>query len=439
MLYQHFVSLVQQKSSTMATVKIVLRKKVNKDGTYPLALRITKDRKSSFIHLGYNLKEEDWVVDEQRVKSSHPNSKRLNNFLLKKKAEANDTSLEIETQKKEISTKAIKQKIKPKGGATFFKQADIYLKNFEQTGNYNCYIAEKSRVKIFQLFISGRDITKNKPTGKKDVKETGLGDIAFSDITEGLLNRFRVELIAKRKSSDRTVANYLVMIRSVFNQAIKDGVTEEKYYPFGKGKTSIEIPESTKVGISVDEVTRLEQVELSIFSHDHARNIWLVSYYFAGMRISDVLRLRWSDFREMRLHYTMGKNNKTGSLKAPEKALAILNKYADTKDLNNDLIFPDLKALQNLNNEFEVKRKIANAVNRYNKILKKFVLPAAKIESKVTMHISRHTFATQAGDKIPVQMLQKLYRHSDIKTTIGYQSAFIYKDADEALEAVIGN
>jgi len=31
----------------MASVKIVLRKKASKDGTFPLALRITKDRKSA--------------------------------------------------------------------------------------------------------------------------------------------------------------------------------------------------------------------------------------------------------------------------------------------------------------------------------------------------------------------------------------------------------
>jgi integrase len=179
-------------------------------------------------------------------------------------------------------------------------------------------------------------------------------------------------------------------------------------------------------------------VELEAFAHDHARNLWLVSYYFAGMRISDVLRLRWSDFKAMRLHYTMGKNNKTGSLKAPQKALNILAKYEAIKDDMNDLIFPDLRVLPNLDDEYETKRKIANSVNRYNKILKKFVLPKAEIKSKVTMHISRHTFATQAGDKIPVQMLQKLYRHSDIKTTIGYQANFIYQDADDALDAVIG-
>jgi integrase/recombinase XerD len=423
----------------MASIKVVLYPRAKKDGTFPLALRITKDRKSSYIFMDYSVKKEDWIEDEQRVKNSHPNSKRLNNFILAKKAEASDTSLEVETHKKEVSTRAIKQKIKPKGGATFFAQAHIYLKNLEKTGNYNCYIAEKSRVKIFQLYVSGRDITKaDKPTGKKDVAETGLSDIAFSDITMGLLSRFKIELSAKRKSSERTIANYLMMIRSVFSQAIKDGVTEEKYYPFGKGKTSIDVPDSTKVGISPDDVIKLETVDLPVFSHDHARNIWLVSYYFAGMRVSDVLRLRWSDFREMRLHYTMGKNNKAGSLKAPEKALAILNKYLGDKENSDDLIFPDLKVLPDLNNEFEVKRIIAQTVNRCNKILARFVLPVAKVEAKVTMHIARHTFATLAGDKIPIQMLQKLYRHSDIKTTIGYQANFIYKDADDALDAVIG-
>jgi hypothetical protein len=34
-------------------------------------------------------------------------------------------------------------------------------------------------------------------------------------------------------------------------------------------------------------------------------------------------------------------------------------------------------------------------------------------------------------------MLQKLYRHTNIETTTGYQANFIHKDADSALEAVL--
>jgi len=73
-----------------SSVKIVLRKKKNNDGTYPLAIRITKDRKSSFIHLGHNLHDKDWDGANQRVKKSHPNMVRLNNKLVNKLAEVND-------------------------------------------------------------------------------------------------------------------------------------------------------------------------------------------------------------------------------------------------------------------------------------------------------------------------------------------------------------
>lgn len=54
------------------------------------------------------------------------------------------------------------------------------------------------------------------------------------------------------------------------------------------------------------------------------------------------------------------------------------------------------------------------------------------------MHISKHTFRNLSGNWIPITILQNLYRHTDIKTTINYQDNFIYKDADDALDAVVG-
>lgn len=404
----------------MATVKVVLRKKINKDGTYPLAIRITKDRKTSFIHLGYGLKEKDWDSKEQRVRKSHLNSTRLNNFIIAKTAEASNKSLEMETQKKEVSSKVIKQKIKPQAGTSFLPQAELYLQRLKDAGKYNRYTADKPRVHHFRDFLQG-------------------SDIAFSDMNAGLLERFKVYLKSTLNISDRTIMNHLVVIRSVFSQAIKEGIADEKYYPFGKGKISIKFPESTKVGLARKDVEKLEKAKLKHPGYDHARNLWLISFYFAGMRISDVLRLRWSDFQNMRLHYTMGKNKKSGSLKTPQKALRIIYKYKNKKRHADDLIFPDLKTLPNLENDFVVQRKIAFATSRYDKFLRLNVAPVAKIKGKLTMHIARHTFATLAADKIPIQMLQKLYRHSDIKTTIGYQANFIHKDADEALDAVIGS
>lgn len=98
----------------------------------------------------------------------------------------------------------------------------------------------------------------------------------------------------------------------------------------------------------------------------------------------------------------MGKNDKHGSLKIPEKAIKILSQYKEGKRNFDDLIFPELKILSDLSDTYEVQRKISYAVERINKALKK-VAVIAGIKKKMTMHIALHTFGR---GKIPIQMLQ---------------------------------
>ena len=401
----------------MSSVKIVLRQKPNKEGKLPLVLRITKDRKTSFVHLGYHLNEEDWDEVKQRVKKSHPNSVRLNNFLLKKLSEANDFSLELETQKNHVSSRAVKQRIKPSAGSTFNAQADLFLQRLKEAGKYNQYTAEKPRIKHF--------------------KECVKHDIGFCDITIPLLERYQAHVKNKLKLSERSAVNHIVVMRSIFSFAIKEGVVDAKFYPFGKGKMKIKFPESGKIGLNAEEIESLETVVLEGAAH-HARNLWLFSYYFAGMRVSDVLRMRWSDFQNDRLHYEMGKNNKGGSLKVPEKALKIINQYKDSKQNKDDLVFPELKGVD-FSDKFITQRTIAFKTSAIDKYLKTQVASAAGIDKKLTMHLARHSFAQMASDKIPVQILQKLYRHSSIITTMGYQSNFTTQQTDDALDAVIGS
>ncbi|MBX0289750.1 site-specific integrase [Hymenobacter sp. HSC-4F20] len=395
------------------SVKIVLRKKPKTDGSMPLCIRITRDRKSSYVYLGHHVQEKDWDAKGQRVLKSHPNSARLNNLLIKKLSEATDKSIELETVKVDVSSKAVKQKIKPKHGATFAPQADQYLENLSATGRYNQFVADKPRVERFKAFVGG--------------------DTAFADITPAVLAKFRVYLKATFEVKERTIINHLVVIRSVYSQAMKAELVDRKHYPFGKDKTKIKYPESVKIGLSQDEVTALEQVELVEPFYHHARNLWLISFYFAGMRVSDLLRLKWSDIRDGRLHYQMGKNDKVGSLKVREKALRLLAEY----DRDHELIFPDLRETD-MSDKYASQRRISFTTGRVDKVLRKYIKERAGISGALTMHMARHTFAQLAGDKVPLQMLQKLYRHSNITTTIGYQSHFIHKDADAALDAVLG-
>lgn len=401
----------------MATVKVVLRKKENKDGTYPIAIRITKDRKTSFVHLGYSVQESDWDDLAKRVKKSHSNSVRINAYTLKKFSEAVNQALELETSKPTITAKAVKEKIRPKADSSFFNQADLYVQRLKDAGKFKRWTNERSNIKFLKEYLKN--------------------DCSFQDVTVGLLERYKTQLVAKPGVSERTAINHLVTIRSIFSMAVADGSCDAKFYPFGKGKIKIKFPDSKKLGLTEAEVKRIESAELEAKAN-HARNIWLLSFYFAGVRVSDVLRLKWSDFQDGRLYYAMGKNNKMDSLKVSNKVIAILDQYKDDKDEVTDLIFEELRQV-NLEDHFETDRIISSRLTAIDKQLRSVVAKKAKIMKPLHMHISRHTFGNISGDKIPIQMLQKLYRHSNISTTIGYQASFINKDTDDALDAVIGN
>jgi integrase len=400
-----------------SSIKIILRKKATADGKYPLVIRIIKERKTSIISLGHSLDEKDWDSKAQRVRKSHPNSARLNNMLAKKLAEANDKYIELQTNNTDTSSRNITKSIAATKQGTFLRQAAHYLLRLKNNGKGNQLSADTPRVERFKEFLGGSDIN-------------------FSEIDVPLLKRFQAYLKGTRKNiTDRTIVNHLVVVRTIYNQAIENNLVDRKYYPFGKGKIKIKFPETLKIGLSVADVKAIEMAEVTGHPH-HARNLWLFSFYFAGMRISDVLRLKWSDLQDGRLYYKMGKNSKADSMKIPDKALSIIEQYRREYPVH-DLVFPDLESLPDLLDEIQVQTRIKTRIRKNNEQLQK-ALKKSGVTKTVTMHIARHTFGHISGGKIDPKMLQKFYRHTSITTTMGYQANFIHDDEDIALDTVVG-
>ena len=114
---------------------------------------------------------------------------------------------------------------------------------------------------------------------------------------------------------------------------------------------------------------------------------------------------------------------------------ALLYYYKEQKEHQSDTVFPELRGL-NFKDNTNIQKKINYADKKFNKHLAK-IAKAIDLEKPLTMHIARHTFGNISGENIPLQMLQKLYRHTVITTTMAYQSNFAFKDADEALDNVI--
>ncbi len=399
----------------MATVRAVLRKKKNKAGLCPIAIRITKDRKSTFVSTGQYINEKYWDNRNRAVRKSHPNSNAINNYILSKVAEANRKTLEAEMKPEYQTVSEIRNNVIVIKELDFFAVANIHLQNLKGRNKHHQYDTEFGRLKKFKEFL------------RQD-------ELCFSKLTPSLLKRFEGYLLESKRRSPRTAVNYLILIRTIYNLAISEGIVDRGRYPFGKGKITIRIPESQKIGLNMDEIMKLEAANNLSEAQQKAIHVWLISFYFAGIRVGDVLKLKWSDIVDDRLHYRMDKNSKLVSLKIPEKAKKIFTIYRKLQK-QNTLIFPYLEN-NNLSNPKEISVRTQSVTRNLNRALKR----AAKqldIKKNMSMHIARHSFGNISGDKIPIQMLQRLYRHSSVTTTIRYQANFIHKDADDALDSVV--
>lgn len=400
-----------------SNAKIVLRKKPNSKGLYPLAIRITKNRRSTYQYIGHYIEIEDWDEKNIRVKKSNPNADSLNSLLSSKLSEANKALISLQSEKKDASANQIKKEIYSSGNSsTFFELTQEHLDELENSEKLNRLSTDRALVGYIEKFHKSKQLS-------------------FQEIDERFLKKLMIYLKAKHSLVETSVMNVLVLIRLLYNRAIKQKIVSRELYPFGSDKIRIKFPETNKVGLNIDEIKRLESVRNLTPTEVHTRNVWLYSFNFAGMRVTDVLFTKWSQIYDDRLHYRMHKNSKLLSLKIPNKVKDILNQYIADKRFEDDFVFPEMKKA-NLDDPKDIYNKRKTATKKFNDNLKS-ICKKAKINKKVTMHIARHSFGNIAGDTIHPLMLQKLYRHSDLKTTLIYQANFIHKEADEALDSIV--
>ena len=79
----------------MGTVRVVLRKcRKLKDGRYPIAIRLTHNKKVKYIFTGYSALEREWNGKYlSYLNSRHPNQKELNQYLFQQYAKVNNKLL----------------------------------------------------------------------------------------------------------------------------------------------------------------------------------------------------------------------------------------------------------------------------------------------------------------------------------------------------------
>ncbi len=438
-------------------VKVLLRTdKILSDGTLPIWVRITHNRKSSYIATGYSCQEVEWNPGASRMHETRPritsNDKEDLNPTELKALKRGYSSVRVNPLAKKINADIDKQVRKILAAKDKLEANDQALSSRSLKKQVITTDSGHSDKSFIQYWERQNDLLeKNQSYGTlkthksilKELKEGFLEgkDLPFDEINIDFLEEYKGHL--KRVGYlKNTIHNHLKSFRSILYKAIKEpgkNYFRQDMNPFFAFKLEADKTQR-KERLNPDEIKRLEDQKLEAGTRQFdARNMFLFSFYCAGIRIGDLIQLTWSNVKEGRLVYEMGKTDKKRSVKLLPKALNILDLYKVKGRKSDDFIFPFLRNDINRENKAFFKRQLEAKAALINKCLKE-VAEKADIEKNLSSHIARHSFADMARKKKTSLLdIQKLLGHSDSKTTQIYLDSFDIESQDEAHEAIFQN
>lgn len=430
---------------------VLFTSKTYKDGSHPIMIRITQNRKLLYKSVGHAVVPDAWDEENHCVYEKAPkitkrqegqlNSEKLAEIRerykhavvphnagtinsdikdkldeiagINQKIKVNEESLDLKTIKTKLSYQVIGDRNK-----SFLAFAKEYRDNFLKVGSVGTYRRYKSILTKLEEYL------KNK-------------DLLFADVTVQFLQGYQGHMQSKGNKVN-TIHNHLKSIRAIYYAAIAEEVITAEKNPFFvfklKSDNSVK-----KDKLTVDEIIAIETLKLKEDSVIwHSRNFFLFSFYCAGIRASDTLQLKWQNVSsEGRLEYRMEKTGHNKSISLIPKAKAILKQYKTPQSQPEDFIFPFLDTSLDLTNGITLFNQISSGTALVNKYLKE-VATEAKIEKVISTHIARHSFADIARSrKASIYDISKMLGHSSIKITEAYLASFDVDSQDETMNTIL--
>lgn len=373
---------------------------VKKDGSCGIYLRILIGQKKKDYNLQISIKPELWNTDDLRVKNKHPLAKKYNLIIENEIKKANDILIDSKIGGNDLS----------------FSQFEFLYKKVKN--NKSCldfiigFIDENRHTYTDETIRSYNSYLTKLKKYKTDLSFDEVNSIEFSkDYSRFMMNRMGNEQNTVRKS--------LSFIKTVLNSAQEKNLIQEVKFNFKLKKLPGNREYLTENELKSVEVLlqdrRLRVYQLRVLEY------FLFSCY-TGLRYKDVKTLKYKHFikkdvqdrvkmKSIQKDFLKKKINKTKRSTGFIVEIPLLKKAAAItgQGLPDEYVFP-VAANSNVN------------------LYLKEIMDLAGVQKKISYHCARHTFAVHCATLgIPIEVVQKILGHSDIRTTQIY-----YKIVDSA-------
>ena len=323
---------------TSMTFHLHLANHANKKGLFPVMLRMTQNRKSKRLRTLVEVRTAEWNKNKECVRASSPNSEWMNEVLEKELRMAKDVYLNLRNRGMDTPEKVKDSMKRGKRSPSFMVYARERTQEIYDAGgirNWKKYLSFCNKLEGF-------------------MRMNGMSDLLFVELTPALLSKFDNYLRrlpnVRRPSQQlhpNTIQVHLNIFKTLINRAIEiDGMLRPEQNPFMKFK--FRGVKTVKEKLNEEELNAIMRLRLKRNSKTwHCRNYFFFSLYCAGIRIGDLIQLRWCNVTDNgRLRYQMGKNHKVRDLVLVGNARKILDEYRRKDARATDYIFPILSGTE---------------------------------------------------------------------------------------------
>ena len=390
------------------------KERISKNQTVTVYLRFTNNQKSRYVSTGIKVPVSEWDFDKQTPISTNQSIQFqiLEHIERYRKRIKRLEALEIDATLDNIIDDSHTI------NCTVSDYFDRVIKRLEETDKFGTASKYKATISLLHQF--------------------NMGNVRFSDINLKYLEDFELALTRKGNKTN-SIATKFSVLKALYNKALTEKIFVCKENPFEKYKVQKLWTSTRKRAIQKEDILRLIDAEMPETNSPYTemtRDIFLFSYFSAGINFKDIAMLRYSDIKNDRIYYRRHKTGKEITFGLLPQSRAIIAKYGNPNRSENDYIFPILncqihKTKLQINDRIH---KVLGHINRELKIWSKHI----GLNTNLTTYVARHTYATVLKKSgVNVALISESLGHSSLTTTQIYLDSFGNSQIDEAMRNLV--
>lgn len=385
------------------SIKVVLRldKITGTTKEAPVCVRVIKDRQITYKTI-FKIKPEYWDLANCKIKKSYPNAKEMNALISMKKSEIENKVLLISMSNDEYGVDSIRNKIKNKSTLDFFQYADNYIQGLSEKGNISLYRRYKTILAKFKFFVK---------------TET----LAVNSINLNLIKEYEIFLAVNYKNKTNTITSNIKILSKFVSDIYKEYNLSRETNPFRDYK--FKYKETQRAYLTDDEIKKIVNLKLTPINPLYDTQQVFIFECNTGLRISDILTLKWENYNGDLISKCQRKTNKPIEIPVSNKIKEIIERKKHYLSVHGEAINPNKYIFNILKHDIDnmtpedALNSIKTATTMLNKRLKR-LSKLVHIQKNISTHTGRHTFATSLVTRgVDIYCIKELLGHSNVAIT----------------------